>query len=299
MNDTLHDFLPAPPPMNVPPEKTIHFMIGRVAGLYGITVQTLRHYDKIGLFRPDVTNEETGYRYYSLKQLRQLEYILFLRDLKLSLSEIQIIMDEFRKGTDFYTVLKRRDEELSRQISEIETIRSTIQTLLKLNNRGDDVRDQIQIKYFDPPRQLIYQDITPLDVSAPDFAYQLMVHRKELVGSGPSIQTTYCFGSAVSLADFNETGHIRYQGILMDPGPYGDTLPEGTRLLPTGYYASILFSRSETQPESAYRKLSRFVEEHHFQTDGTIYEMSVDSSFTSISRLSDLTELQLRIELNT
>ena len=91
----MHDFAATHPEIERPPENHIQLMIGKVASLYGITVQTLRHYDKIGLFRPEVTNPETGYRYYSLEQLRHLEYILFLRRLQFSLPEIQSAMDEF------------------------------------------------------------------------------------------------------------------------------------------------------------------------------------------------------------
>lgn len=294
----MHDFAPEDHIVDRPPEKPVQFMIGRVASLYDITVQTLRHYDKIGLFRPDVINPDTGYRYYSLLQLRQLEYILFLRKLKFSLPEIQRIMDEFRAGTEFYTVLKRRDQELERQIQDIESLRSTIQTLIRLHSRETEVLDRIVIQEFDPPRQLIYKEIPPLDVADPDFALTLMSHRKELLGSYPSIQTTYSFGAAVSMSDYRETGRLRYQGIFMDPGPYGSTPPSGSVTLPSGYYALIRFSRTETQPEAAYDRLIQFVSAHNFKTDGNIYEMAMDSSFTSISRLSEYTELQLRIELN-
>ena len=42
--------------------------IGQVCKLYGISLDTLRHYDKIGLLKPLVT-EPSGYRYYYIEQL--------------------------------------------------------------------------------------------------------------------------------------------------------------------------------------------------------------------------------------
>ena len=87
-------------------EDSVNLMIGKVASLYDITVQTLRHYDKIDLFRPEVVSEETGYRYYSVFQLRQLEYILFLRGLGLSLSEIKTILDRLRHDESWSDVLQ-------------------------------------------------------------------------------------------------------------------------------------------------------------------------------------------------
>ncbi|MGB3636224.1 MAG: MerR family transcriptional regulator [Rivularia sp. (in: cyanobacteria)] len=45
----------------------------------------LRYYDDIGLFRPIHSDRDTGYRYYSVQQLAQLNGILALKDLGLSL----------------------------------------------------------------------------------------------------------------------------------------------------------------------------------------------------------------------
>ena len=59
----MHDFHAFQPPEDHPVEPRVQLMIGKVASLYDITVQTLRHYDKICLFRPEVINPETGYAF--------------------------------------------------------------------------------------------------------------------------------------------------------------------------------------------------------------------------------------------
>jgi DNA-binding transcriptional MerR regulator len=38
--------------------------IGQVARLAGLSTKALRHYDRLGLFKPDVV-DESGYRWYS------------------------------------------------------------------------------------------------------------------------------------------------------------------------------------------------------------------------------------------
>lgn len=43
-----------------------YFRIGEISAMFNIPLQTLRYYDKIGLFSPVHINRETGYRYYSL-----------------------------------------------------------------------------------------------------------------------------------------------------------------------------------------------------------------------------------------
>lgn len=42
-----------------------YYSIGETAKLLGISTQTLRHYEKIDLLYPKLTDEKTGYRYYS------------------------------------------------------------------------------------------------------------------------------------------------------------------------------------------------------------------------------------------
>ena len=42
--------------------------ISEMARLRKVTTETLRHYDRIGLFTPSYISPDTGYRYYSFMQ---------------------------------------------------------------------------------------------------------------------------------------------------------------------------------------------------------------------------------------
>ena len=66
--------------------------IGQFAAMHGINKKTLMWYDEIGLFRPAAVNPENGYRCYSYRQSAVLETILLLRELDVSVSEIQDFM---------------------------------------------------------------------------------------------------------------------------------------------------------------------------------------------------------------
>ena len=86
--------------------------------------------------------------------------------------------------------------------------------------------------------------------------------------------------------------------MLLDPGPYGIAQPsEPAQLFPEGYYAAIRFFRSQTRPEAAYQQLCQFITRHDFKADDTILEMAPEPSFSSISRISDIVELQVHIYL--
>jgi len=64
------------------------FQIGEVAKMYHLSVGTLRHYEQAGLLKPEYTDPDTGYRYYSVRQFERLTNIRYLRALGLPLDEI-------------------------------------------------------------------------------------------------------------------------------------------------------------------------------------------------------------------
>jgi DNA-binding transcriptional MerR regulator len=69
------------------------FSIGEFARLGGVSVRTLRHYDEIGLLRPAKVDPLTGYRGYSAAQLGQLNRIMALKELGLSLVQARRLQD--------------------------------------------------------------------------------------------------------------------------------------------------------------------------------------------------------------
>lgn len=63
------------------------FRIGEFSKIAQVSGRLLRYYDKIDLLSPEHTDPQTGYRYYSAKQLPRLNQILALKDLGLSLEQ--------------------------------------------------------------------------------------------------------------------------------------------------------------------------------------------------------------------
>ena len=61
------------------------------AGLAGVTVRALHHYDRIGLLKP--LRSSSGYRLYSLSDLERLEQISALKFLGIPLGEIKTVLE--------------------------------------------------------------------------------------------------------------------------------------------------------------------------------------------------------------
>jgi DNA-binding transcriptional MerR regulator len=64
------------------------FRIGEFSRIGSVTIDTLRHYDSLGLLKPAKVDPFTGYRYYTAKQLKTLNQIVALKEVGFSLEEI-------------------------------------------------------------------------------------------------------------------------------------------------------------------------------------------------------------------
>ncbi len=84
------------------------FTIGMFSKINRITTKTLRHYDEIGLLKPEHVDAFTSYRYYTTRQLTQLHKILTLKQMGLSLSDIKEVLDN-PKAVDLFLKLKEQD----------------------------------------------------------------------------------------------------------------------------------------------------------------------------------------------
>lgn len=67
------------------------YRIGEFSFLNNITIKTLRYYDNINLFKPEIVDKYTGYRYYSDKQANELKKIIKYKELGFSLDEIKLL----------------------------------------------------------------------------------------------------------------------------------------------------------------------------------------------------------------
>ncbi|WP_102401194.1 MerR family transcriptional regulator [Haloimpatiens massiliensis] len=128
------------------------YSIGKVEEICKITKKALRYYDKMGILSPDKVADESGYRYYSKKNLLSVPVIKYYKQSGFKLEEMRV----FLKGTtcDFVekSFRKKIDElkELEREINlKIRSIKDwhdlIVEAQMVLENNVCDVA----IKYID------------------------------------------------------------------------------------------------------------------------------------------------------
>jgi effector-binding domain-containing protein len=90
--------------------------IGDFSRLAQVSVDTLRHYDTLGLLKPTEVDPLTGYRYYAYHQLGRLNRILALKDLGLSLDQIAPMLEDDVSAEQLKGMLKLKQAEIEEQI---------------------------------------------------------------------------------------------------------------------------------------------------------------------------------------
>lgn len=103
------------------------YKISEFSILVGITVKTLRYYDKINLFKPAITDKHTGYRYYDEKQIETLINILRYKDLGFSLSSIKKLMKKDNSNEIINNQINALTEEIIKNERKINNLKNMLQ----------------------------------------------------------------------------------------------------------------------------------------------------------------------------
>ena len=107
------------------------YTIGEAAKKLQVSTRTLRFYEEKDLVRPAYT-EENGYRFYSEEQIRQIELILFLKELGFSLRQIKMLIQDKHGGQSLDLLLKEQYQENQRKIDKLSKKQRKIEHLQKI-----------------------------------------------------------------------------------------------------------------------------------------------------------------------
>jgi MerR family transcriptional regulator, thiopeptide resistance regulator len=122
--------------MGMPGRHRGMWSIGEVASSCGVTVRTLRHYDRLGLVVPSARTA-TGRRQYSERDVRRLYRVLVLRRLGLGLRAIAEWL-ETDSETDLLGLLRRHLDSIEDQMRRYEQLRNRLARVVSVVERAGD-----------------------------------------------------------------------------------------------------------------------------------------------------------------
>ncbi len=114
--------------------------IGEVARKTGLSVDTLRYYEKIGLLKAART--PAGMRIYGRRELSVLHFILWAKSMNFSLEEIASLLemraDPQHARDDVRELTHRKLEDIREQLEQLASLRDELTLLVNLCRGAED-----------------------------------------------------------------------------------------------------------------------------------------------------------------
>ena len=124
-----------------------HQQIGELARSLGITTRTLRLYEELGLIDPP-QRTEGGIRYYTKEDIRRIRFVLKVKELGLSLKQMQELAEIYRETKMPDRIMPRLIEILD---AHTDAIHRKIEKLSSLARDIAEYRKRI-VEYYGIPR---------------------------------------------------------------------------------------------------------------------------------------------------
>jgi two-component system chemotaxis response regulator CheY len=118
------------------------YSIGEISRMVKISSDTLRYYDEIQLLNPDYINPSNNYRFYNEEQVKELLYIMELKEFGFNLDEIKKILKS--DETKVRNLFRKKKADLFIQNNKINASIEKIENRLKLMGEYD-MKDKILI----------------------------------------------------------------------------------------------------------------------------------------------------------
>jgi len=115
------------------------FTIGDISKIVNISTNTLRYYDEIGLLKPCLVQSSNQYRYYSDSQIKELTFILELKQYGFSLDEIKILLQD-KSNQKLKPMLEERRIELRNEIVRLEEQYISLEKRISKISQGDKLK---------------------------------------------------------------------------------------------------------------------------------------------------------------
>lgn len=140
------------------------YTIGTISKLSNIPTETLRYYDKIGLFCPEHRDESTGYRYYTKESLTALLIIRRLRNLGFSIEDMRSALEN-KSLDNLKELLLKKEKEYDKSIKILQARQQACkiankkieygESIIKSFDKHANLEEMINIEDI-PKRHLIY-----------------------------------------------------------------------------------------------------------------------------------------------
>ena len=247
--------------------------IGEFARLGQISPRMLRHYDEIGLLRPDRVDRQSGYRWYAVAELSRLHRLLVLRDLGFTLEQIrERLLGDDPPVEQLRGMLRLRQAQIEQHVADEQARVRRVEAHLRALERSVVM----------PPLDVVVKSTVPVRVAeasavAPGFGDNLKPIFERLVPRvlGHVARSDACPGIMVAWYEepADDGSVVLHAGFDIGDQP----VPEGDGIsvveLPSIKVASVVHRGTMDNIEEVYEVLVRWIEDSGHELAGRSREL--------------------------
>lgn len=255
------------------------YSIGEFATINHISARMLRHYDKIGLFKPQQVLAN-GYRYYSSEQLPAIALIKKYQTAGFTLAEIAVLLDA--SAAKITVMAKEKQRQLTEQDIKFGEANALLVNLLGASD-GPLPDDGVVALTQQPKRQLAC-GLRPVSENEIDPAFDELYSALENTAIQP-------IGLAMLLGDSETALYQVAVPIQSNSTPTKLT----SRVLPSGSYLSTFYYGNYDNIGTAYDRLLRYARQRNQQPVMPFIERYfLDQAYTTNPN-DYITEISLKV----
>lgn len=235
------------------------------AALHKLNKRTLHYYDDIGLFSP-LFKGDNNYRYYDLAQSAELEFILMLKELKMSIAEIKGYMGNPNQK-DFIRISDTKQADIDAEIERLKSAQNVLNEKKRQLMLCSKVSDgQIKIEKF--PGQYIFTTA----FGTGDYSMEMVLRHLRQAWDAEKYKSN-C-GVYISIERIKEKQFDNYNGLFTPL--YKDHKNMKCVCRPKGNYLCGYTKGPWDKIPGLYEKMLRYAEDMKIVLTGYAYEIGLN-----------------------
>ncbi len=254
------------------------FRIGEFAQIAQVSGRQLRFYDQLGLLRPAHIDAQTGYRYYSIRQLPRLNCILALKDLGLTLEQIGPLLENEISPMELRGMLTMKRAQVERSLRDEDVrLRHIESRIAQIDTHGGIEGYDVVVKsvaarpYLSLRRTFDSMDEVILMIRAIAEAGTSQI--------GPSLRDKLIVAARNDLEDESldlEIGYSLTRSSNMKVRIGGGSMLQASELPAVPAMATIVRSGTNAASHSAFRAIGTWIEANKYEIAGPCREVFLE-----------------------
>lgn len=282
-----------------------YYSIGEMAKRLNISVQTLRYYEKIDLFKPAYIDPVSKYRYYSEFQFHYLDMIKSLKFLGVPLEKIKEAQQ--LNPEQLLQFMEKQDQVIMKKINELEEIRLSLKKSTRL------LKEQLEIPWFSEIYEKELEEEKILKINAenasptyiPDQYFTALFKTIEVENS--MLNSRY--GCMYSMKQYSSVDDIAYHTVFvplltdrklekLESNVQLDTIP-ASRYICIAFEINYEAAREANYKASfelymsSYQKLFTYIKEHNRNVKPIVYEILMPNNYSPNEQVQFIMELRV------